>query len=36
VLQSDNKDYAPIFLQADEMNRVRIIGKVVWVGREYR
>jgi phage repressor protein C with HTH and peptisase S24 domain len=36
VLQSDNKDYAPIFLQADEMNQVRIIGKVVWVGREYR
>jgi phage repressor protein C with HTH and peptisase S24 domain len=36
VLQSDNKDYAPIFLQEDEMNRARIIGKVVWVGREYR
>jgi phage repressor protein C with HTH and peptisase S24 domain len=36
VLQSDNKDYAPIFLQEDEMNMARIIGKVVWVGREYR
>lgn len=36
VLQSDNKDYAPIFLQEAEMNMARIIGKVVWVGREYR
>ena len=36
VLQSDNKDYAPIFLQEGEMDMARIIGKVVWVGREYR
>ena len=36
VLQSDNKDYAPIFLQGEDMNMARIIGKVVWVGREYR
>ena len=36
VLQSDNKDYAPIFLRGDEMDMARIIGKVVWVGREYR
>jgi len=36
VLQSDNKDYAPIFLQEAEMNMARIIGKVVWVSREYR
>lgn len=36
VLQSDNKDYAPIFLRGNEMDMARIIGKVVWVGREYR
>jgi phage repressor protein C with HTH and peptisase S24 domain len=36
VLQSDNKDYAPIFLRGGEMDMARIIGKVVWVGREYR
>ncbi|MCD6295504.1 MAG: helix-turn-helix transcriptional regulator [Deltaproteobacteria bacterium] len=36
VLQSDNKDYASIFLKEAEMNMARIIGKVVWVGREYR
>ena len=36
VLQSDNKDYAPIFLRESEMDMARIIGKVVWVGREYR
>ncbi len=36
VLQSDNKDYAPIFLKEEEMNKARIIGKVVWVAREYR
>ena len=36
VLQSDNKDYAPIFLNESEMNRARIIGKIVWVAREYR
>lgn len=36
VLQSDNKDYAPIFLREEEMDMARIIGKVVWVGREYR
>ena len=36
VLQSDNKDYTPIFLREEEMDMARIIGKVVWVGREYR
>lgn len=36
VLQSDNKDYATIILGEDEMDMARIIGKVVWVGREYR
>jgi len=36
VLLSDNKAYAPIFLSEEEMDRVRIIGKVLWVCRELR
>jgi phage repressor protein C with HTH and peptisase S24 domain len=36
VLISDNKDYASIFLQHEEMNTIRIIGKVIWVCREFR
>ncbi|MEW6672002.1 MAG: S24 family peptidase [Thermodesulfobacteriota bacterium] len=36
VLLSDNKDYAPIYLQGSEINSVRIIGKVIWVSRELR
>ncbi len=36
VLLSDNKEYAPIFLSDDEMDRVRIIGKVLWICRELR
>ena len=36
VLCSDNKDYDPIFLRKDQMDQVRIIGKVIWSCREYR
>ncbi len=36
VLLSDNKNYVPIFLSNDEMDRVRIIGKVLWICRELR
>lgn len=36
VLRSDNKDYSPIFLQNEEIATIRIIGKVIWVCREYR
>ncbi|BBO70009.1 transcriptional regulator [Desulfosarcina alkanivorans] len=36
VLLSDNKAYTPIFLADDEMDRVRIIGKVLWICRELR
>ncbi len=36
VLLSDNKDYAPIFLQGEEIETARIIGKVIWVCRELR
>lgn len=36
VLTSENRDYQPIFLTLDEIDKVRIIGKVVWSCREYR
>ena len=36
VLLSDNKDYAPIYLQDNEISSVRIIGKVIWICRELR
>lgn len=36
VLVSDNPDYAPVVLRGDEIAQARIIGKVVWIGREYR
>jgi phage repressor protein C with HTH and peptisase S24 domain len=36
VLISDNKDYSPIFLHNEEMDTIRIIGKVIWVCREFR
>ncbi len=34
VLMSDNKDYEAIYLGKSEMERVRIIGKVVWISRD--
>jgi len=36
VLLSDNKDYSPIMLQGDELDTVRVIGKVIWSCRGYR
>jgi phage repressor protein C with HTH and peptisase S24 domain len=36
VLRSDNTDYAPIHLGGDELDNVRVIGKVLWASREYR
>jgi len=36
VLMSDNKDYEPVYLSQNEMNSVRIIGKVVWISRDVR
>lgn len=36
VLLSENRDYAPIFLGSNESQSVRIIGKVIWAGREFR
>jgi len=35
VLMSDNKDYTPIFLNNEEMDTIRIIGKVIWICREF-
>lgn len=36
VLCSDNKNYDPIYLEKEEADKVRIIGKVIWSCREYR
>ena len=36
VLLSDNTDYSPIYLHGNELNSVRIIGKVIWISRELR
>ncbi len=36
VLLSDNRAYSPIVLQGDELETVRVIGKIVWICREYR
>lgn len=36
VLLSDNRAYTPIVLQGDELETVRVIGKIVWICREYR
>lgn len=34
VLLSDNRDYAPIVLSGDALEALRVIGRVLWVGRE--
>ncbi|WP_027177535.1 LexA family transcriptional regulator [Maridesulfovibrio bastinii] len=36
VLHSDNNDYSPIYLRGDELDNVRVLGRVIWVSREYR
>ncbi|MFH0729693.1 MAG: S24 family peptidase [Pseudomonadota bacterium] len=35
VLVSDNKTYAPIYLKKEDMISIRIIGKVIWICREF-
>lgn len=35
VLFSDNRDYDPIYLRCQENSNVRVIGKVIWVCREF-
>lgn len=34
ALLSDNHDYAPIVLSGDALDALRIIGRVLWLGRE--
>lgn len=36
VLMSDNKNYDPIYLTGEEISKVVVIGRVIWVCREYR
>ncbi len=36
VLISDNAKYSPTFITGDDINRVRILGKVIWVCREIK
>ncbi|GAB7081786.1 LexA family transcriptional regulator [Megalodesulfovibrio paquesii] len=36
VLRSDNTDYTPIVLHGEELEHVRVIGKMIWSCREYR
>ena len=36
VLLSDNGSYSPIYLQGAELQTVRVIGKVIWIGREFK
>lgn len=36
VLVSDNKDFDPIYLDREELEKVRVLGKVIWSCREYR
>ena len=34
MLLSDNPQYSPIELRGDELETVRILGRIIWVGRE--
>lgn len=36
ALVSANPNYTPIFLQGDELETMRILGRVLWSSREYR
>ncbi len=36
VLCSDNKDFSPIHLDIHALEKVRILGRVIWSCREYR
>lgn len=36
VLRSDNKEYDPILIEKEELERVRVLGKIIWSCREYR
>jgi len=36
VLISDNEKYSPTYITGDDINRVRILGKVIWICREIK
>ena len=36
VLFSDNRDYTPIYLEHGDIQKIRIIGKVIWACREFK
>jgi SOS-response transcriptional repressor LexA len=36
ILLSANRNYPPVSLQGDEIDTLRVIGKVLWSGREYQ
>ena len=36
VLCSDNTDFSPIHLHAEALEKVRVLGRVIWSCREYR
>jgi phage repressor protein C with HTH and peptisase S24 domain len=36
VLCSDNKDFSPIHLDIHTLEKVRVLGRVIWSCREYR
>jgi len=36
VLISDNEKYSPTYITGDDINRVRVLGKVIWICREIK
>jgi len=36
VLISDNEKYSPTYISGDDINRVRILGKIIWICREIK
>ncbi len=36
VLISENKRYDPVYLQGDEIDSVRVLGKIIWICREIK
>ena len=36
VLISDNEKYLPTYITGDDINRVRVLGKIIWICREIK
>ena len=36
VLISDNEKYSPTYITGDDINRVRVLGKIIWICREIK